>query len=659
MPGAFLKNHIMARQTETTMNQQQIGHRLHDNSEQWDADHREDRPQGRLVIWRRLRWMIGGIVGLILAIAIVQGGRIAWNLQHAYGEAQTFIALVRGDLTPQSYPFAHTALVESTEAINRAGIIFQQFRPFLHGLRWLPGIGADLDALPVLVDAGQQLSTLAVRGFEVAEPVLVAPKGVSPLSQLPVVYSAAEPQLAAMREQADAVQAILYTIDPLSLSPLLREPVQELQAAVSLIAPALRMSEYLPGMLGVGEPRTYLVLAQNNHELRATGGFLTAVGRVSLLDGRVVGIEFMDSYDHTISRTDLPLPQAPLPVQQHMGIEIMLLRDANWSPDFPTTAQIARTIYNQQTGRTVDGVISIDLHAVELFVKALEPLKMAGVEELLTGETVIEQLTAFWAAPLESEATLASGDTGWWRQRKDFIPKLVDAVLNRIQRGQFDYLQMLSTIETALDTRAVQLWFANADLAGELATVNWDGSLNPPREGDFLAVVDTNFGYNKVNAVLEQRVAYHVTWPDGPTEPAIATVTLIYHHPFERPNYVCDQTPHYEGSYEEMIVRCYFDYVRLYVPADSELLGAQGLQPDTIVSQRGEGGSQVFSGYFILEPGTEQSIVFQYRLPARITEENYALTVRRQAGTNPLPFQAQVEDHFIATTITGGIFTWQ
>ncbi|MEZ4617142.1 MAG: DUF4012 domain-containing protein [Caldilineaceae bacterium] len=401
------------------------------------------------------------------------------------------------------------------------------------------------------------------------------------------------------------------------------------------------------------------MLAQNNHELRATGGFLTAVGRVSLLDGRVVGIEFVDSYDHTISRTDLPLPQAPGPVQQHMGIEIMLLRDANWSPDFPTTAQIARTIYNQQTGRTVDGVITIDLHAVELFVKALEPLKMPGVKEPLTGATVLEQLTAFWATPPGSEATLESGDAAWWKQRKDFIPKLVDAVLTRIQSGQFDYLRMLSTVHTALDTRAVQLWFADSAVASELATVGWDGALKPPREGDFLAVVDTNFGYNKVNAVVEERMAYQVTWPDGPTEPAIATVTLIYRHPYERTNYICDQTPHYEGSYEEMIVRCYFDYVRLYVPAGSELLGTEGLQPATVVSQRGEGGSQLFGGYFILQPGTEQSIVFQYRLPARITEANYRLTVRRQAGTNPLPFQAQVEDRFFATTIDGGMLTWQ
>ncbi len=623
-------------------------------------EHTLQEQHSRRLPRQRFKWLMGGIFGILLFLILFQVVRIGINVQRAYHHGQQFVQLLRADdLSTESYAVAQEALQASVAAIGRARTNFAPFTPLLHNLKWLPWIGPDLAALPTLADAGYHLSELAVTGAAVAEPLLVAPPGVSPLAQLPAAYAAAAPELEVMRTQADAIYAELHAIDATQLSPLLREPFQQLQAATTLIAPGLRMSAHLPDILGIGETRTYLVLAQNNQELRATGGFLTSVGRVSLLDGRVVGIEFVDSYDRTISRTDLPMPQSPLPMQQHMGIDIMLLRDANWSPDFPTTAQIVRTIYNQQTGRTVDGVITIDLHAVKLFVQALEPLKMAGVEEALTGATVLEQLTAFWAAPPGSEATLESGDAAWWKQRKDFIPKLVDAVLTRIQRGQFDYLRMLSTTQRALDRRAVQLWFANPEVQRELGTVGWDGALRPPRESDYLAIVDTNFGYNKVNAVMEQRVAYQVAWPDGPEAPAVATVTLIYHHPIERPGYLCDQTPHYENTYEEMIVRCYFDYLRVYAPAGSELLGTQGLQPETVVSQRGEGGSQVFGGYFVLAPGAEQTIALQYRLPAHITAAEYSLTVRRQAGTNPLPFQAEVDNRFVATTIEGGTFVWK
>ncbi len=610
--------------------------------------------------WRRRGWIGAGLILLCLLPFLWQAGRIGLQLQAAYRSGQQFATFARGDLTPEQYAMAATALAESSTALTAAEANFGFFAPLLHNLRWLPLVGSDLAALPPLFAAGQQLSEIGVSAFALAEPILLAPAGSSPLTQLPALYATAEPELARLRVEMEGVTATLAEIEAAALSPLLREPVQQLQSAVGLLAPGLQLSGHLPALLGMGEARTYLILAQNNHELRATGGFLTAVGRLSLLDGRVVGLEFVDSYDASISRTDVTVPQAPLPVRRHMGIEIMLLRDANWSPDFPTTAQIMRTIYTQQTGQSVDGVIALDLHAVERFVSALEPLQLAGVDAPLTGATVIEQLAAFWAAPLDSDVSLAGGDAAWWKQRKDFIPKLANAMLTRVQRGQFDYLQMLSTLQGALETRAVQLWFANPEIAASLATVGWDGGLRPPPDGDFLAIVDTNFGYNKVNAVIEETVSYQVAWPDEDeaAAAAVATLTLIYRHPVERSDYLCDQTPRYAGSYAEMMARCYFNYLRVYVPPGSELLGVDGLQPETVVSQRGDGGSQLFAGYFVLKPETEQTVVLQYRLPSSITPETYQLTVRRQAGTDPLPFQVQVDKQFTATTIERGTFHW-
>lgn len=616
----------------------------------------QNRPHHRTGV--PAKWIIGGVTALLLIALLIQAVRIVLPLQQAYRQGRQFAQIIRGDLTPESFVFAQQSLADAAEAVGQAEANFAIFTPLLRRLQWVPWIGNDLAVLPTLADAGSRLSNVAVSGLNVAEPLLLAPADTSPLTQLPAIYAASADELASILSEIDIVHSKIQAVDTTELS-LLREPVAELQAATALMAPGVRLSASFANILGVGETRTYLVLAQNNHELRATGGFLTAVGRVSLQDGRVVSIDFMDSYDPSISRTDLPLPQAPNPVQEHMNIDVMLLRDSNWSPDFPTTAQIARTIYSQQTGRVVDGVITIDLQAVEHIVQALEPLKIAGLDEPLTGATVLEQLTAFWAAPLGSDATLASGDTDWWKQRKDFIPKLADAALARVMRGQFDYLRMLSALQQSLEQRSIQLWFANPEIQTEVAAVGWDGALRPPRDGDFLAVVDTNFGYNKVNAVIEQRVVYQVVWPDGPEEPAVATVSIIYRHPNDRADYLCDQTPHYEGSYEEMITRCYFDYVRVYAPAGSELLGVQGLQEDTVVSQRGEGGSQQFGGFFILSPGSETTIALQYRLPAEIQQDGYQLTVRRQAGTKPLSFQADIGQKSFVTTIEKGNLTWQ
>jgi len=298
------------------------------------------------------------------------------------------------------------------------------------------------------------------------------------------------------------------------------------------------------------------------------------------------------------------------------------------------------------------------LHAVELIVSALEPLVLPGIEEPLTSATVLERIKQFWASPLESEASLAGGDKDWWQQRKDFIPLLAKSAVTRIQQGSFNKLRMISALQNALDTRALQLWLTNSQMAQELDVLGWDGGLKPPANGDFLAVVDTNFGYNKVDAILERSVQYQVEWPQGATAPGVATVALTYHHPYERPGYVCDQTPHYEDTYEEMMVRCYYDYVRVFVPAGSELLASGGLMADSVSTQRGEGGAQLFGGYFILAPGAQNTVVFQYRLPPAIKPEQYTLTVRRQAGTRALPFTATVNQQSFQTIIEAGSYNW-
>ena len=58
-------------------------------------------------------------------------------------------------------------------------------------------------------------------------------------------------------------------------------------AALQLYTAGVQLAPLLPELLGFTEPQSYLLLLQNNHELRATGGFITAVGRVTVDKGRM------------------------------------------------------------------------------------------------------------------------------------------------------------------------------------------------------------------------------------------------------------------------------------------------------------------------------------------------------------------------------------
>ncbi|MCB0092387.1 MAG: DUF4012 domain-containing protein, partial [Caldilineaceae bacterium] len=104
-------------------------------------------------------------------------------------------------------------------------------------------------------------------------------------------------------------------------------------------------------------------------------------------------MDFSDSYK--FQRKDVEYPRAPAPMQRYMGLPLMLLRDANWSPDLPTSAQMIRGIYAQETGDYIDGLVTVDLHAVQRLIDGLGGLTLPGAEETLTGANIVDQVKQF------------------------------------------------------------------------------------------------------------------------------------------------------------------------------------------------------------------------------------------------------------------------
>ncbi len=417
----------------------------------------------------------------------------------------------------------------------------------------------------------------------------------------------------------------------------------------------------LPKLLGMDGAKTYLILVQNNHELRATGGFIAAVGRLTLDQGKVAEMDFVDSY--AIFRRDGDYPPPPAAMKTYMNIPYLVLRDANWSPDFPTSAQMVRALYRSDTGLDVDGIITVDLNAVKRIFSALGELTVAGIDEPITGDNIEAQIVQLWERPAESSVQ-AGGDTAqefreWWQQRKDFIPRIATAALDTVQSGRADVFRLTAAGLQALNERSIQVWLANPTAAAVMRAQGWDGALRTTAGSDYLAVVDSNLGYNKVDAAIQRQLDYRVDWPQGPNQPAQATVTLTYTHPVDADDPGCDLTPRYGETYNDLIERCYFNYVRVYAPAGSTLIEATGVDPDSVEVQRGERRTQVFTGYFILPPREQNVVTFTYSLPATLTSDAYQLLVQRQSGTKPLPVTVTVGGVTRSATVAEGTWTWQ
>jgi hypothetical protein len=510
-------------------------------------------------------------------------------------------------------------------------------RPFLAvapALGWLPEVGPTVRDAPALLAMAIELAGGGRQALDALMPLtdLLAQRNRNDLlpAALPVLAEVA-PRLASSEDRLAKAQALRAELrGPLHLR--LAGQVERLDRLLPLARTALKIAQVAPALLGADRPITYLVLAQNNHELRATGGFISGVGVARLQGGRVTEIKLSDSY--VVDNFKQPHPPPPPALAEQMGAQLLVLRDSNWSPDFLSSAQVARALYLQDQETATDGAIAFDLEAVRLLVAVLEPLQVPGMAEPVTGKNVIDLMKRSWEAPAASTGTVQEANTSdWWRKRKDFMGEMMVAALAKLQGGgDPDPVRLVTALLAMLDGRHLQIAIEEPALAAALAERGWDGGFRPPAEGDFLAVVDTNVGFNKVNAVVREEIAYRVASEAGRL---VATVTLIYTHPAPAQTEPCDRTPRYGDSYDDLIRRCYWDYLRVYAAGGSELINAEGLERPT--TERGEHGTTVFAGAFVLKPAEQRVITLRYRLPAAITSDPYRLVVRKQAGTLAVP----------------------
>jgi hypothetical protein len=396
-----------------------------------------------------------------------------------------------------------------------------------------------------------------------------------------------------------------------------------------------------------------LVLAQNNHELRATGGFISGVGELRVEGGRLAALEFSDSF--AVDNLEVPHELTPRDFQQVLGGELWFFRDANWDPDFPTSAQRALDIYAHDRGIRADGVIALDLTALQILLNAIGPLQVQGIHEPVSGKNVLEIMQAEWG-----DSSGGGSDLVWWEQRKDFLGPVAAAALDEVlSGGGVEPGVLVAAIKQALDEKHLLIYLADPQASGLLRQLNWDGALpNASPPSHFLMVVDTNVGFNKVDAKVVRSIHYQVdlSLESGPE----ARLTTRYRNRSVRPVESCIQEARYGDTYADMMDRCYWAYVRVYTPPGSLMLERSNLPlPDGSLTERSSGtelqwpiSSTLASGswtawtaFFSLEPGAERTVVYRYQLPSWVLERTpdgsmrHRLWVQKQPGTGAVPLR--------------------
>ncbi len=507
-------------------------------------------------------------------------------------------------------------------------------------LGWLPGVGGDLRAAPsLLVAGGESLNA----GSLICEAM--AYSGANSFSLEEVARAFAE-NPARIRDAISAftrAEQAMMNVDATNVS----SRVAAIKRALSLVRAGLELASHMQRLGGFDQPRTYLLLALNEDELRPGGGFITGVGQVRVERGRIAAISFRDSY--AVDDFSKPYPEPPEPLKRYMGIDQWVFRDSNWSPDFPTSAQQAIELYRVSDATMIEGVIAVDQRAVQALIAAIGPLTIPDSREPITGANLIAYIHRAWAP---SDGSFAGN---WWARRKSFMGPLADAMRAKIEAGDFNKVALAETLLRLIETKHLQIYFGAPEAQTILREQSWDSALRASGD-DYLMVVDANLGYNKVSARVQSSVAYQM---DLSASPPKAELDLVYTHTVAA-NYPCRPEARYDAVYTQMMERCYWNYLRVLVPANSQLDQATQvpLAASAVWSRESEAGAVVarverdvnvrsLAAMMILPTGATQARKFALTASPDVlkwqgAEGRYALRFQKQAGTPDYPLQIQV-----------------
>lgn len=602
---------------------------------------------------------------LAVAALLLWVGAKAWTISKAaqsllsyQAEAETMMANGLQGLNPAEVEEMVLGMRVDVLTLKEETAVFMPLTPYLG---WVPKVGPTLIAAPELLemaDAGTETAAFAVRGLLPGLSVLQnkALSSDEQLSQLVAILDAAKPDLKQAGHSLARVAAARATITNVADQP---GQIQTLFALTDewlpLAQDGLKFSLVLPQIAGIDSAKNYLLIAQNEDELRATGGFISGVGLLKVENGRIVNLDFQDAY--AVDNFNKPLNDPPAQLKELMMLDLFVFRDTNFWPDFPTSATVGMDLYSYSKDLPpLDGAIAFDQQFLQLLLRGTGPISLQQNDTSVDAQNVVEYLRSSWQ--------IGEGES--LTERKSFFGEFAQAILQKVQ-GDFTTINPVKLAQNsyeAIQTKRLQIYVHDPKVATVLDELNWDGRLENPTGQDYLMVVDTNMGFNKANLYIDRQTDYTVNLTENTTPQSTLQINYAHNHQGaeDEPCYQGDTYLLYAQRPEYSVIadRCYWNYLRVYAPSQANLTATTELMVpgDTLLSGQNWQSEAVllseleelstFANFMIVPKASALSTEFSYTLPNTIIQQTkegqqYQLHLQKQAGMKAEPVTVTIE----------------
>jgi hypothetical protein len=316
-------------------------------------------------------------------------------------------------------------------------------------------------------------------------------------------------------------------------------PLQKLSGVIDSLA-------YLSGSR---KEQVYLVLFQNNMELRPGGGFIGSYGLLTIKNGTINSFAINDVYNADGQLTGHVEP--PFALRRYLGAAHWYLRDSNFDVEFTRNAGQAAVFLNLSTGQKVDGVIAMDISFLRTLLEKTGPVYVPSLNKTVTAKNF------YLLAQAQAETDFFPGST----KKKDFLEHVAQSLILSLQeREQLPLGALLLAADEALKQKHLMFASANPSLTEVFIANNLAPSIRKTEAekhatiADISGVIEANLGANKANFYVKRQLTEQVSIDERGGRKG--SLTIVYHNTSQK-------NSQFGGGYK--------NYLRLLLREDASL----------------------------------------------------------------------------------------
>jgi len=408
----------------------------------------------------------------------------------------------------------------------------------------------------------------------------------------------------------------------------INQNVKKIDSLIKLLSSTL---DILPSIVGMEGPRTYLILFQDNLQLRPGGGIIASYGILKFNMGKVVGFSINDtSSADGMLRGHL---EPPFAIRRYLPSAHWYMKDSSFDVDFNASALSAENFILVETNQKTDGVVGIDSSFIKNILHVTGPVSVDDLKQTINEGNVYVLIKS--------------------SKNRNFLGLIFKAIITKITSEKISTPSILQAVSDAIDRKDLLFSFNNFK---NIFTANgWSSSLYDDRKNvqdvinDFVGINEANLSINEINDSVSREVSQKVEIGDDGN---ISEELII----------------NYKNETVSLSTNDYLNYLRIILPngaalseitidgniqkvvnavTDSLVYEAknfkapQGLE----VEKKEEDGKTIFGFPVKIPAGKTVQIKIKYALLQKVSVQDafsYNLKLFKQPGVDNVPYSFSV-----------------